>query len=1426
MGTETAERRRQRTRIFLTFVVLFVISIAIVGTYFIVQQGMSETKTMGTHFIAERTEFVLNYQLNYAAAERLSSDQVGFRNYMNNNLPEWATPLREGSMFVLVRARSNVIVPILAYDYSGAILLDTLPIDSSIARIFREAVSSGSPGSGEYVNWYGQEAIGSYNVLSISGELYVLVHWTDMQEMWEGVASYLLVLLVVMSGYIALIASYVRYSTNNLRLEAIENEKRLNVLLDHIDSLVFLSRPETCEIILANRKLMEAYELTESPVGKPCWAAMQRSPDGKCGDCSVDYLSMDSEGSTPITWEETNPKSGRVYRNVDSLLNWTDGSVVHMQQSIDITDLRIAEQESARQLLQQRLVTRLSLLFTSAGDFGLQMQQAMEQIGQFFHADAVYLMHYLKDSDRMHCSSLWQSGEVSLHLEVGNTYPYRNDTVQGEAFDRQEHYLFAEDGQESMESGLFARDEVQMGGIELPLFDVSGFVGYLGLRSKNSSSTWQNSDIFTLSLIRNSLRSAIGRNVLQSDLVSTQRTLRTVLDNVHLMIFWKDKESIYRGGNRAYFDHLKRLPEEVIGQMDGSFMPHDVARATRAEDARLFSGEIDIIDDVRFMPFGNKPSWVRIVKRPIYDQNDQPVSIIGIIEDVTDRKQAELRIRDAMSKLQAVISNYPGIIAVVGCDGVISIFDGQIVHSTEYDGLDLEGVPLDQMREGSEDGRILAGILQGILDSGTEEPHRVDFHGSTYTCNPVRLYDETGAISAMLVAATDITQMVELQHNLEEAIVTAQQASSAKTDFLSRMSHEIRTPMNAIIGMTKIALQTDERNRIRYALDRIMESSNHLLNLINDILDMSKIEANKLELVREPFNVERLLSEVCSVISVKADEKKLNLNVHIDPSLPRNYLGDALRLNQVILNLLSNAVKFTSERGNIDLSVAMSQRDGKTAQLRFTVKDTGIGIAPEALARVFNSFEQAEGSTTRRYGGSGLGLAICKRIVELMDGNIWVESVVNEGSSFHFTVRLGVDQNQDQTRLSDIIASDSLRLLVIDDSVELREYFVQILASVGIAADAASSGMEALQMIERALHNGNRYDIIFVDWRMPEMDGIETTKAIREILKDDDIIIIMISVTEWASIEKSAREAGIVHFLPKPLFPSNLMDTINRVLGGTVSRKEDTERIAPDLTGMTLLLVEDVEINREILAAVLEETHITIESAENGRIGVDMFEANPDRYDVIFMDIQMPEMDGYDATRLIRASAKPRGADIPIIAMTANVFKEDVDRCLAAGMDDHLVKPVDEERVLVKLAQLLGAKTHRTETEKVEDSKPRPALEAAHYAPYIDINAGMRIMRNNHKLYAHLLRSFSTNQLISQLEIALQEDDREEISALVHALKGVAGNLALKHLSEHLLLMESKLQYQSSGPSLCEAYRVISEQTVKAAEALILALSE
>ena len=1426
MATETAERRKQRTRIFLTFVVMFVVSIAIVGTYFIVQQGMNETKTTGTHFIAERTEFVLNYQLNYAAAERLSSDQVGFRNYMNNNLPEWATPLSEGSMFVLVRARSNVIVPILAYDDSGSIMLDTLPIDSSIARIFREAVASGSPGSGEYVNWYGQDAIGSYNVLSISGELYVLVHWTDMQVVWGGVASYLLLLLVVMSGYIALIASYVRYSTNNLRLEAAENEKRLNVLLDHIDSLIFISRPENNEIILANRKLMEVYELTESPVGKPCWAAMQRNPEGKCPDCYIDSLCMGEGESNSFTWEEVNPLSGRVYRNVDSLLNWTDGSVVHMQQSMDITDLRMAEQESARQLLQQRLVTQLSLMFASAGDFGQQMQQAMEQIGQFFHADVVYLMHYLEESNSVHCSSLWQSENLELRLRVGNIFPYHSDTVQGEAFQRREHYVFTSALDESAASGVFASEETPTSGIEIPLFDVTGFVGYLGLRNIGATSSWQNSDVFTLSLIRNTLRSAIGRNVLQNDLVRAQRTLRTVLDNVHLMIFWKDNESIYRGGNRAYFDHLKRLPEEVIGQSDGSFMPYDVARATRAEDARLFAGEIDIIDDVRFMPFGNKPSWVRIVKRPIYDENEQPASIIGIIEDVTDRKQAELQIRDAMSKLQAVISNYPGIIAVVSCDGVISMFDGQIIHSTEYEGLNLEGMPLVQLRESSEDGRLLADILQGVLDSGTEEPHRVDFHGSTYTCNPVRLYDETGAVSAMLVAATDISQMVELQHNLEEAIVTAQQASSAKTDFLSRMSHEIRTPMNAIIGMTKIALQTEERNRIRYALDRIMESSNHLLNLINDILDMSKIEANKLELVREPFNVEKLLSEVCSVISVKADEKKLNLNVHIDPGLPRSYIGDALRLNQVILNLLSNAVKFTPEKGNIDVSVAMAQRDGKLAQLRFTVRDTGIGIAPEALARVFNSFEQAEGSTTRRYGGSGLGLAICKRIVELMDGNIWVESIVNEGSSFHFTVWLGVDQNQEQTHLSDIISSDSLRLLVVDDSVELREYFVQIMGSVGIDADAASGGAEALRMVESALNNGNKYDIIFVDWRMPDMDGIETTKAIRSLLMDENPIIIMISVTEWAVIEQSAREAGIEHFLPKPLFPSNLMDTINRVLGGTVSRKEDNQRIAPDLTGMTLLLVEDVEINREILAAVLEETHITIESAENGRIGVDMFEANPDRYDVIFMDIQMPEMDGYDATRLIRSSSQPRGADIPIIAMTANVFKEDVDRCLAAGMDDHLVKPVDEERVLVKLAQLLGAKTHRTEAEKAEDSKPKPALVAEHYAPYIDIEAGMRIMRNNHKLYAHLLRSFSTNQLISQLEIALQEDDREEIAALVHALKGVAGNLALKHLSEHLMLMESKLQYQSSGPSLCEAYRVVAEQTVKAVEALILALSD
>ncbi|MDR2515950.1 MAG: response regulator [Spirochaetaceae bacterium] len=568
-----------------------------------------------------------------------------------------------------------------------------------------------------------------------------------------------------------------------------------------------------------------------------------------------------------------------------------------------------------------------------------------------------------------------------------------------------------------------------------------------------------------------------------------------------------------------------------------------------------------------------------------------------------------------------------------------------------------------------------------------------------------------------VIAGAAIRDMREKER--DAALAQAEQASKAKSDFLANMSHEMRTPMNAIIGMTAIAKSSRELEKKEYCLDKIEDASTHLLGVINDILDMSKIEANKFELSFADFNFEKMLRKVVNVINFRVEEKRQIFSVHIDRRIPRNLFGDDQRLAQVITNLLSNAVKFTPEEGTITLDARfVEDASGNSADdagngdagngdaaagdiaLRVSVSDTGIGLSTEQQGRLFASFEQADSSTSRKFGGTGLGLAISKRIVEMMNGRIWVESELGKGAAFVFTAVLRQAENDTGTEsmFSPGVNWSNLRMLAVDDAAEIRDYFTDIAGEFGFACDTAGGGGEALELIRQK----GPYDIDFVDWKMPGMNGIELSRMIREnhaVPETPDgspvkSVVIMISAAEWNTIEDEARAAGVDKFLSKPLFPSAIADVINECLGMAAAQPQaGAERKTPDFTGRWILLAEDVEINREILISLLEPTHVGIDCAENGLEAVRLFTENPGKYGVIFMDVQMPELDGYGATRKIREleAASSAAAPVPIIAMTANVFREDIEKCLEAGMDGHVGKPLDMEDVMAKLREYLPA---------------------------------------------------------------------------------------------------------------------------------------
>jgi signal transduction histidine kinase/CheY-like chemotaxis protein len=534
-------------------------------------------------------------------------------------------------------------------------------------------------------------------------------------------------------------------------------------------------------------------------------------------------------------------------------------------------------------------------------------------------------------------------------------------------------------------------------------------------------------------------------------------------------------------------------------------------------------------------------------------------------------------------------------------------------------------------------------------------------------------------------------ELVKEDQLLRDAAAKAEAASRAKSDFLSNMSHEMRTPMNAIIGMTSIAKSSSDPERKDYCLNKIKDASAYLLGVINDVLDMSKIEANRFELSLVEFDFEKMHQKVTNIINFRVDEKRQNFTVHIDRHIPRHLEGDDLRIAQVLTNLLGNAVKFTPDGGSISLEARLLREDAGICTIQIAVRDTGIGVSEEQRARIFTSFEQAESSTSRKFGGTGLGLAISKRIVELMNGKIWLESALGQGSVFYFTIQVKTVRDNRQILLNPGVDWKNIRILVVDDAPVGREYFREILRDFGASCETAAGGEEALELIIR---NGP-YDIYFVDWKMPGMDGIELSRRIKEG-RTGKSVIIMVSSKEWIAIAEDAKKAGVDKFLSTPVFPSDIVDCINECLGlDNLLRAETEESSAGTIDtfpGHRVLLAEDMEINREIVSALLEPALVTIDYAENGAEAVKKITAAPDSYDIVFMDVQMPEMDGYEAARRIRAFEKGRKEispvspkEIPIVAMTANVFQEDIKKCLEAGMNDHVGKPLNFEEVLEKL---------------------------------------------------------------------------------------------------------------------------------------------
>ena len=775
-----------------------------------------------------------------------------------------------------------------------------------------------------------------------------------------------------------------------------------------------------------------------------------------------------------------------------------------------------------------------------------------------------------------------------------------------------------------------------------------------------------------------------------------------------------------------------------------------------------------------------------------------------------ERNLLDQRVRDRTAELAAVLSEMRLIFAMAPVG--IAVISGHRILRCNYRLEEMFGYPQGSLegkttRRWHGDEASYRSALESLdVERQTEDSRGTELEllragGEAFWAHVVsRSLPEDAMADARLYVFEDITERKRIMADLEQAKQLAEEANRAKGDFLANMSHEIRTPMNAIIGMSYMMQKTALSARQAEYLGKIRNSSQHLLGVINDILDYSKIEAGKLSIEHIEFEVEKVLDNVTALIADKAAEKGLEFIVSVDPTVPPVLEGDPLRLGQMLLNYASNAIKFTAH-GEVEIRLACKRLGTKEVELHASVRDTGIGLSSEQAAQLFQSFHQADSSTTRRFGGTGLGLAITRQLAHLMGGDVGLDSEPGKGSTFWFTTRHRVG-----SRLTPplVLRADlqGRRALVVDDNESARQILVQMLQAMGLQVDAASSGAAGLERVDEVLAREQPYDLVLVDWQMPAMNGVEFVLAMRARPAMAAASVVLVTGHGREEVLRSSERAGIYDVLIKPVNASLLFDCISRILGHGTGAGLASEHIQPRLVedgdlarirGARVLLVEDQALNQEVAMALLQEQGLRVDLAGDGAQALERL-AQRD-YDLVLMDLQMPVMDGLEATRRIRRMPGREG--LPVIAMTANAMEQDRQACLQAGMNDHVSKPIDPPALYAALLRGLkdfvppaSEETARAPTLPIPEAQPElPDL------PGVDTREGLRRLAGNTTAYLRALARFvdEHGDDAKVLRATWGAQDAATLGRQVHTLKGLSGTLGLVSVQEACEALEAAL---------------------------------
>ena len=793
--------------------------------------------------------------------------------------------------------------------------------------------------------------------------------------------------------------------------------------------------------------------------------------------------------------------------------------------------------------------------------------------------------------------------------------------------------------------------------------------------------------------------------------------------------------------------------------------------------------------------------------------------MVGTIKDITSRKLNEQEIKNSEQRLSQIINFLPDPTFVIDRESKVLAWNQAIAEWTGVEASKILGkgnyeyaIPFRGKRAPmlidllfQRDETIEKSYLK-LTQRGEKllsESYIPGFRpgGVFLAGNAQPLYDASGEVMGAIETIRDITDLKRTEEALQKARQEADNANRAKSDFLANMSHEIRTPMNAIIGMAYLLNQTKLTSKQQDYLSKVNASAKSLLGIINDILDFSKIEAGKLEMESVVFKLDEVLEGVTNLVSLPSHEKGLELFLKTDSDVPARLTGDPLRLGQVLTNLVNNAIKFT-ERGEVVLAIGLLEKNQNRIKLKFSVSDTGIGMTEEKISRLFQPFSQADTSTTRKYGGTGLGLTICKRIVEMMGGEIWVESEAGNGSKFSFTADFRPTEQVHEKPLVPSPDMHGMSVLVVDDNATSRNILKRMLEAMSFEVSLAASGDEGLTELENA-DSRQPFDLVIMDWQMPGMDGIEASIRIKESLPLTNIPkIIMVTAYSLEEVMDRTKQIELEGFLIKPLSASVLYNTIMHAFNrkspeySRQSVKDDKMvKKLKSIRGAWILLVEDNEINQQVAREILERAGFPVSIASNGEEAIRAVKER--NYEAVLMDIQIPEMDGYQVTNEIRKDMRFR--KLPIIAMTAHAMTGDRERCLKEGMNDYLSKPIDPEKLFSTLIKWISPGERAipdhlvlgTDKKSIESEGP-PLSDR----PGISAKSCLTKLGGNQNLYRKLLTEFRYNHsdAASDIQIALDKDDLDTAIRLAHTVKGVAGNIGANRLHSAAADLEVSLK--------------------------------